>query len=180
MTSFVLDASVTLAWVLDNPVPVYALGVRQELFRGRRGLVPALWHLEIANGLAMAERRRDLSAADVTRQPKRVMCDRGPRRELFASLGRLQRLSPAMVALPAHASEPIAFDGQAVAAQMGGIVTWLSGWLESEAAFVDRVTSQLPPTPPNFVRIVDLNEAGEFPTGDPTELEAGANRCAVR
>jgi predicted nucleic acid-binding protein len=27
-------------------------------------LVPALWHLEIANGLAMAERRRDLSAAD--------------------------------------------------------------------------------------------------------------------
>ena len=101
-------------------------------------------------------------------------------RALFASLGRLQRLSPAMVALPAHASEPIAFDGQAVAAQMGGIVTWLSGWLESEAAFVDRVTSQLPPTPPNFVRIVDLNEAGEFPTGDPTELEAGANRCAVR
>ena len=65
MTSFVLDASVALAWVLDNPVPVYALGVRQELFRGRRGLVPALWHLEIANGLAMAERRRDLSAADV-------------------------------------------------------------------------------------------------------------------
>jgi len=27
-------------------------------------LVPALWHLVIANGLAMAERRRDLSAAD--------------------------------------------------------------------------------------------------------------------
>ena len=50
--------------VLDNPVPVYALEVRQEMFRGKRGLVPALWHLEIANGLAMAERRRDLSAAD--------------------------------------------------------------------------------------------------------------------
>ena len=62
MTSFVLDASVALAWVLDNPVPVYALEVRQELFRGKRGLVPALWHLEIANGLAMAERRRDLEA----------------------------------------------------------------------------------------------------------------------
>ena len=42
------------------------------------------------------------------------------------------------------------------------------------------ITSSLPPTPPNFARIVDLNEAGELPTGDPTDLEAGANRCAVR
>jgi hypothetical protein len=50
----------------------------------------------------------------------------------------------------------------------------------SESAFVERLTSNLPPTPPNFVRIVELNESGEFPTGDPTDLEAGANRCAVR
>jgi hypothetical protein len=26
---------------------------------------------------------------------------------------------------------------------------------------------------------VVYNEAGELPAGDPTELEAGANRCAV-
>jgi predicted nucleic acid-binding protein len=64
VSDFVLDASVALAWVLDNPVPVYALSVAQELLGGKRGLVPALWHLEIANGLAMAERRGDLSAAD--------------------------------------------------------------------------------------------------------------------
>ncbi len=30
------------------------------------------------------------------------------------------------------------------------------------------------------MRIVDFNESGDFPTGDPTELEADANRCAVR
>lgn len=65
MSDFVLDASVALAWVLDNPVPAYALEVRQVMLTGKRALVPALWHLEIANGLAMAERRRDLSAADV-------------------------------------------------------------------------------------------------------------------
>jgi glyoxylase-like metal-dependent hydrolase (beta-lactamase superfamily II) len=98
---------------------------------------------------------------------------------LFVSLGRLRNLQPEMVVLPAHASEPIAFDGRAVAAKVSEIATWLSKWLASEAAFVDRVTSQLPPTPPNFVRIVDLNEAGEFPTTDPTDLEAGANRCAI-
>jgi hypothetical protein len=82
--------------------------------------------------------------------------------------------------LPAHAGEPIAFDGRAIAAQMRDVAAWLSGWLASEDAFVERVTSNLPPTPPNFARIVELNEAGEFPTSDPTDLEAGANRCAVR
>jgi glyoxylase-like metal-dependent hydrolase (beta-lactamase superfamily II) len=99
---------------------------------------------------------------------------------LFASLTLLQNLQSEIMVLPAHASEPIAFDGRAVAAEMGAIAAWLSEWLASEAAFVERVTSQLPPTPPNFVRIVDLNEAGEFPTSDPTDLEAGANRCSVK
>jgi glyoxylase-like metal-dependent hydrolase (beta-lactamase superfamily II) len=101
-------------------------------------------------------------------------------RALFASLTRLRALHPHTVVLAAHASEPIAFDGRAVAVRLGDVETWLSGWLATEAAFVERVTSNLPPTPPNFARIVDLNEAGEFPTSDPTELEAGANRCAVR
>jgi glyoxylase-like metal-dependent hydrolase (beta-lactamase superfamily II) len=99
---------------------------------------------------------------------------------LFASLSRLRQLAPDMPVLPGHTSEPIAFDGRAVSAQLGEVAMWLSGWLVSQSEFVDRVTSRLPPTPPNFVRIVDLNEAGEFPSGDVTDLEAGANRCAVR
>ena len=101
-------------------------------------------------------------------------------RALFTSLTRLHAFPPHTMVLPGHASEPIAFDGRAVAAPMSDVETWLSGWLASEAAFVRRVTSKLPPTPPNFARIVELNEAGEFPTTDPTNLEAGANRCAVR
>ena len=65
MSDFVLDASVALAWVLDRPEPIYALQVRKELARGKRGLVPALWFLEVANGLAMAERRGDLTSVEV-------------------------------------------------------------------------------------------------------------------
>jgi hypothetical protein len=68
----------------------------------------------------------------------------------------------------------------ATASTMADAAAWLPGWLESESAFVNRVTSNLPPTPPNFSRIVDLNEAGDLPSGDLTDLEAGANRCAVR
>ena len=65
MNRFVLDASIALAWFLDKPVPAYAVQVRQDLIAGMRAVVPALWHLEMANGLAIAERRKILSSADV-------------------------------------------------------------------------------------------------------------------
>jgi glyoxylase-like metal-dependent hydrolase (beta-lactamase superfamily II) len=99
---------------------------------------------------------------------------------LFGSLEQLRALSADIIVLPAHASEPIAFDGRPVAARMSDVAKWLASWLASESSFIDRVTSNLPPTPPNFARIVEDNESGDFPQGDPTELEAGANRCAVR
>jgi predicted nucleic acid-binding protein len=64
MKTFVLDASVALGWTLDNPVPASATRARQALLSGARALVPALWHLEIANGLVVAERRGILTASD--------------------------------------------------------------------------------------------------------------------
>jgi hypothetical protein len=45
--------------------------------------------------------------------------------------------------------------------------------------FVETLVQRLPPTPPNYERITRLNEAGLVPDGDVTELEAGANRCAI-
>jgi glyoxylase-like metal-dependent hydrolase (beta-lactamase superfamily II)/rhodanese-related sulfurtransferase len=100
-------------------------------------------------------------------------------RTLFASLARLQQLPANVVVLPAHASEPVPFDGRPAAASVAETSRWLSGWLASEEAFVDRITSNLPPTPPNFARIVELNEIGELPVNH-AELEAGANRCAIK
>jgi glyoxylase-like metal-dependent hydrolase (beta-lactamase superfamily II) len=100
-------------------------------------------------------------------------------RALFRSLAVLRELGPNVLVLPAHASEPIAFDRRPVSARMHDVAVWLSEWLSSEDAFIVRVVSRLPDTPPNFARSVELNEAGEVPAGDPTELEAGANRCAV-
>ena len=101
-------------------------------------------------------------------------------RTLFASLARLRALPSHTIVLPAHTSDPIPFDGRAISARLDEIEPWLSDWLVSESAFVDRLVSKLPPAPPNFSRIVEMNERGEFPEGDPTDLEAGANRCAVR
>ena len=63
MKSFVLDASVSLAWFLDDPVPDLAVRVRRSLASGSSALVPSLWHLEMANGFVIAERRGVLAAS---------------------------------------------------------------------------------------------------------------------
>jgi len=43
-------ASVALRWFLENPLPAYAGRVKQLILGGNRVVVPALWHLEVANG----------------------------------------------------------------------------------------------------------------------------------
>ena len=54
-----------LAWFLDHPVPAYATEVRQSLLEDARAIVPALWHLEMANALVVAERRKLLKTDDL-------------------------------------------------------------------------------------------------------------------
>ena len=98
---------------------------------------------------------------------------------LFQSLNRLRALPSEVLVLPAHTAEPAPFDGVAIQTKIGDVEQWLSQWLRSEECFVERVTSRIPATPPNFSKIVALNEAGKEPDGDPTDLEAGANRCAI-
>src|SRR6059036_1233157 len=97
---------------------------------------------------------------------------------LHASLKRLVALPPETLILSAHTSEPVAFDGQPISATLGEVQERTSLLREPEEAFVSHILTRLPPTPPNHHRIVALNEAGTLPD-DPTELEAGANRCAV-
>lgn len=64
MIRFVLDASVTLAWLIDPSIPPYAVRIRQLLLSGDRAVVPPLWRLEIANGFLVAERRGMLTPSD--------------------------------------------------------------------------------------------------------------------
>jgi hypothetical protein len=45
--------------------------------------------------------------------------------------------------------------------------------------FVQEILARLPATPPNYERIARCNETGIWPESDVTELEAGANRCAI-
>ena len=100
-------------------------------------------------------------------------------RLLWASLQRIMALGPETLVLPGHTSAPIPFDEKAIVATLADIRHQVQplGW--SADAFVETILSRLPPAPPSHAEIVALNEAGSTPEGDPTDLEAGANRCAV-
>jgi predicted nucleic acid-binding protein len=66
LTRFVLDASVALRWFLSDPVPAYAGRIKRLMLDDTaRAVVPTLWHLEVASGLAVAERRGVLAGTDV-------------------------------------------------------------------------------------------------------------------
>jgi glyoxylase-like metal-dependent hydrolase (beta-lactamase superfamily II)/rhodanese-related sulfurtransferase len=115
--------------------------------------------------------RPDLSAsAEEARQRAKM---------LYGSLLRLRSLPDDVLVLPGHASQGIAFDGKPVAGRAGEIFGRLTDWFGSEQEFLDRVLAGIPEPPPNHLRIVEMNEAGEPLPEDPGELEAGANRCAV-
>ena len=100
-------------------------------------------------------------------------------RELYRSLKRLLALGPETLVLPGHTSEPVPFDGEPICAPLSVVQESVRPLREGEDAFLEAVAGRVAPTPENFERIVELNRAGETPQGDPTELEAGANRCAA-
>lgn len=60
---FVLDCSVTLAWFLEDEKTPEAVDVLRRLYNSR-AKVPAIWPLEVANAVVVAERRKRVSHAD--------------------------------------------------------------------------------------------------------------------
>jgi predicted nucleic acid-binding protein len=63
--SFVLDASVALAWCFEDEASVEAIEVLERLKEGT-AVVPALWFLEVGNALLNAERRGRLTPTEST------------------------------------------------------------------------------------------------------------------
>jgi glyoxylase-like metal-dependent hydrolase (beta-lactamase superfamily II) len=99
-------------------------------------------------------------------------------RLLHESIRRLLELPDATLVLPGHISEPIAFDGRLLATTIRTIRDTVALTQLDADGFVEAVLARIPPNPPNHSLIVELNERGELPD-NPSELEAGANRCAV-
>ena len=96
---------------------------------------------------------------------------------LYESLQMLTQLPGDTIVLPAHTSDPVPFDGEPVQSSLSEVKRRVEALKLPKEAFIERVTRLMPP-PPNFERIVELNESGELPD-DTGDLEAGANRCAA-
>ena len=99
--------------------------------------------------------------------------------QLYRSLKKILALEPSVRIFPGHTSAPVPFTDDTLAASLGDIAAHLQEWLLSEESFKERIIARIPPTPSNYSRITELNESGELPNAEITELEAGANRCAV-
>jgi predicted nucleic acid-binding protein len=66
LSEIVLDASVALAWAYPDEGSDYADAVLVSL-EGETILVPALWAIEVTNGLVVGERRKRLREAEIRR-----------------------------------------------------------------------------------------------------------------
>jgi predicted nucleic acid-binding protein len=64
MTFCVLDASATFPWLFEDEASPEADALLEDVAQ-KGALVPALWFLECANGLASAERRGRIDASGV-------------------------------------------------------------------------------------------------------------------
>ncbi|GAC1512234.1 MAG: rhodanese-like domain-containing protein [Candidatus Dormibacteraceae bacterium] len=99
-------------------------------------------------------------------------------RLLHESIRRLLELPADALILPGHVSDPIPFDGRLLAIRAGTIRDTVPLTRLDQDLFVDAILARIPPSPHNHAQIIELNERGELPD-DPSELEAGANRCAI-
>ena len=66
MSRFVLDCSVTMTWCFEDEVTPWTQSVLAAV-TAQEAVVPSHWPLEVANVLAIAERQRRVTAAQITR-----------------------------------------------------------------------------------------------------------------
>jgi len=100
-------------------------------------------------------------------------------RALYHSLHMLLAHPAETLVLAGHTSTPTPFDRVPIKATLTEIDEQVDILHATRDDFVRILLSRLPAAPPNYTQIARLNEQGLLPEQPVTELEAGANRCAV-
>jgi predicted nucleic acid-binding protein len=65
LQEFILDGSITVAWFFEDESDAYADAVQDSL-ASARAVVPAIWHLEVANAVLVGERKKRTTAAKIS------------------------------------------------------------------------------------------------------------------
>ena len=100
-------------------------------------------------------------------------------KQLYQSLQKLLSLPDNVIILPAHTSKPVEFDHVIIQTTIGEAKKNIAMLKNNEEDFIHSLLQKIPPTPPNFLAIVEKNIIGSYEGINPVDLEAGANRCAV-
>ena len=66
MADFVLDASLSLAWCFEDEATEFTESVLTRVRGGEEAIAPALWLLEVANGIRNGERRKRITPEEAT------------------------------------------------------------------------------------------------------------------
>ena len=98
---------------------------------------------------------------------------------LYQSLQKLLALDENIIVLPAHTSQPVDFDNISIQTTIGNIKKTIGMLQLKEEEFINTILQRIPPTPANYLSIVEKNIKGDFSDINPIDLEAGANRCAI-
>lgn len=98
---------------------------------------------------------------------------------LYQSLQKLLALNESIIVLPAHTSQPVDFDNIPIQTTIGNIKKTVAMLQLKEEEFINTILQRIPPTPANYLSIVEKNIKGDFSDINPVDLEAGANRCAI-
>ena len=98
---------------------------------------------------------------------------------LYHSLKKILLLPDHVLVLPAHTNTPVPFDGVMICSTIKEAKANISLLQSNEGDFINFLLDRLPPTPANYLSIVEKNLAGDFSGINPLDIEAGANRCAV-
>jgi len=84
-----------------------------------------------------------------------------------------------IIVLPAHTSQPVEFDNTPIQTTISNIKKNVAMLQLKEEEFINTILQHIPPTPDNYLAIVEKNLNGDFNDINPVDLEAGANRCAI-
>jgi len=98
---------------------------------------------------------------------------------LYQSLNKLLSLPENVIILPAHTNKPTDFNNMIIQTTIGEAKKNIAMLKNNEEEFISSLLQKIPPTPPNFIAIVEKNIVGSYEDVNPIDLEAGANRCAV-
>jgi predicted nucleic acid-binding protein len=141
--SLVIDSSMTLAWYFEDEKTVASLAVLNRVVE-EDAVVPALWRLEVLNGLQVAVRRgritavyRDASLADL--RALTITIDSGTNDHAWsATLGLCERFGltaydAAYLELAQHRQLPLAtLDGELIRAAQAENVPLVGSVTESD------------------------------------------------